>query len=136
MLLEEATQDVVQQFACVYGLQIERRLSARFQLQNTQTEEAVGAVAIDAQPTRTVNKVRSESLVQQGNQVRVSDLSIIWTKKVTGALALNFETAQGRVADKSVVTRQGQQPFNSRVRLKLPLFSSMEMTLLLAHQGN
>ena len=80
MLFEEATQDVVQQLACVDGLQIKRRFSARFQLQNTQTKEAISAVAIDAQPTRTVDKVLSESLVQQGNQIRVSDLAIVWTK--------------------------------------------------------
>ena len=119
MLLEEATQNVVQQLARVDGLQIERRFSARFQLQNTQTKEAIGAIAIDAQPTGTVNEVWAKSLVQQGKQMRVGDLAIVWSKQVTGALAFNLDAAQRRVAHEPVVTRQGQQSFDSRPRLQL-----------------
>jgi len=55
MLLEEATQDVVQQLARVDRLQIERRLAARSS-RKTLWQESIGAIAIDTQATALCTK--------------------------------------------------------------------------------
>ena len=82
VLLKEAAQDVVQQFAGVDGLKIERRFAARFKLQHSLPKKAISTIAISAQTAGTVNKLRAEPLFQQSEQMRIGNLAVVWSKTV------------------------------------------------------
>ena len=65
MAFEETAQNIVQQLARVDRLQIERRLAAWFELQNSLTKKLVSTVSVETKPAGAVHKLRTESLVQQ-----------------------------------------------------------------------
>src|SRR5205085_12099903 len=80
MLFKEAPQNIVQQFAGVDRLQIERGFRARFKSQYSTREKPKCTVAIAAQTAGTVNVLRSEMTSQHLAQIRVTDLAIIRSK--------------------------------------------------------
>src|SRR6185436_19015180 len=79
MFLEEATQDVVQEFAGVDRLQIERGLATRFEPQHALREEAIRTVAVNAQAAGAVNEVRTELLLDQAKQIGIGDDAVVRT---------------------------------------------------------
>ncbi len=64
MTLEKPAKNVVQQLTRIDRLKIERRFTTRFEAQHALSKKAVWTVAINAQTTRTVNKLRPKLLVQ------------------------------------------------------------------------
>src|SRR2546430_2151159 len=89
MLFKEAPQDIVQKFAGVDRLQIERGFRARLKSQYSTREKAKCAVAIAAQTAGAINVIRSEMSRQHPAQISVTNLAIISSKRFTISLALN-----------------------------------------------
>ena len=116
MLFKKATQDVVQQFARVDRLQVQRRFAARFELQHALAKEAVSAISIGAQAAGTVNKLGAKSLVQQSQQMRIGNLAVVRSKPRACALAFNLDATQSRTAQEPIIARQGEQAFDARLR--------------------
>src|SRR5258706_9887749 len=92
--LKKPTQDAVKHLAGVDRSRIQRRLTARFEFEHALSKKAITTVAIDAQATRTMNKLSPKSLSQQGQQMRIGNLAVIRSKARAGALALNLNTSQ------------------------------------------
>src|SRR6476661_6126223 len=82
MLLEETTQNVVQQLAGVDGLQIERRFAARLDTQDAITEKSEGAVSVRAQPAGTVNMIRSEMIGEHLPQIIIRNFTVVSAEPV------------------------------------------------------
>src|SRR5258705_11001244 len=110
---EEATQNVVKQCARVNLLEVEGRLAARFQLQHPLRKKPVRTIAIDTQTTGTVYEVGSELLLQQTNQIRVGDFTIVRAKMRTGAFTRNCNSTQRRFTQKAVIARESKQSFDA-----------------------
>src|SRR5438067_10295383 len=89
MLFKEAPQNIVQQFAGVDRLQIERGFRAWFKSQYSTREKAKCAVAIAAQTAGAVNVLRPEMSCQHLAQIRITDLAIIRSKPFAISLSLN-----------------------------------------------
>src|SRR5437773_1468069 len=89
MLFKEAPQNIVQQFAGVDRLQIERGFRARLKSQYSTREKAKCAVAIAAQTTGAINVIRSEMTSQHPAQISITDLAVIGSKPLAVSLALN-----------------------------------------------
>ncbi len=134
MTFKEAAQNVVQQFACVDRLEIERRFTARLESQHALRKEAIRTIAVDAETAGAVNEVRSKLLVQQSQQIRIGDLAVVRTKSRAGAFALDLDAPQRSVAEKTVVARERQQSLDSRLRQQARLSAAMQMAFLLAHE--
>src|SRR6267143_1578177 len=109
MAFKETPQNVVQEFAGVQRLQIQRCLAAWFELQDSLREKAIGAVAEGAKTTGAMNGVRTKSLLDQSQQIGISNLPVVRTKSLSRALAFNADPAQSRLTQKSIVTRQRYQ---------------------------
>src|SRR5262252_3362189 len=77
MVFKKPAQDVVQQFAGVDRLQIERGFAARLKPQDAVAEKPEGAISIGAQTAGAVDMLRAEVLLQHPSQVRIRDLAII-----------------------------------------------------------
>src|ERR1051325_11246135 len=94
ILFEEPPQNVVQQFAGIKRLQIQRGLAARFEFQNSLREEAISTNSKSSQTAGAVNNVDAESTIEECEQMRIADLPVVWSKAFAPTFAFNRNTPQ------------------------------------------
>src|SRR5205085_8529534 len=134
MALEEAAQDVVKQLSGVDRLKIERSLAAWLEPQHALGGKAIRTVAVDTQTAGAVNEIRTKLVVQQPQQIRIRNLTIIWTKPWACALALDLDASQRSVTQETIIACKRQQTRDSRLRQQRLLWTTMEVPLLLPHE--
>src|SRR5215813_14489244 len=97
MFLEKSTQNIVQQLSGVYCLEVERRFAARLDPQHAIAEKAKSAIAKGAQAAGAVDMLGAEMPAEHRAQISVSDFTVVGSKPIAVALALNTHaTHRGR----------------------------------------
>jgi hypothetical protein len=79
-------------------------------------EEAIRAVAVGAEAAGAVNKLRTKLQFYQSQQIGIGDDAVVWTKVRAATFALDLDSSQRSVGDKTVVAREGQQSRDTRLR--------------------
>jgi hypothetical protein len=64
MPFKKPAENIVKQFSRVDRLQVECGFAARFETQHSLRIETIRTIAVDAEAARTVNKLRTELVVQ------------------------------------------------------------------------
>ena len=106
MAFKESAKNVVEQLACIDRLKIKCRFTTRFEAQHTLSKKAIRAVSVNTETARTVNKLRPKLLMHQSQQIGIRDLTIVRSPSRARPFALDLNSSQRSVTEKTVVPRE------------------------------